>query len=101
MSATLQVIYPTDAGTKFDYDYYTDTHMKLVQEHMGEYLQSALVTKGLSGGPDQPAGFYAIATLVFADQDKLKAALRNGAPVVGDIPNFTDVQPQMLFGEEI
>jgi len=31
----------------------------------------------------------------------MNAAMKNGAPVVGDIPNFTNVQPQMLIGEVV
>ncbi|MBE1285795.1 MAG: EthD family reductase [Rhodobacteraceae bacterium] len=101
MAVSLQVIYPIGDDTHFDYDYYADTHMKLVGEHMGPHLQSTLVTKGLAGGPDTPPGSYAIATMVFADQDAMNAAMGNSAPVLADIPNFTNVRPAMLIGEVI
>jgi len=101
MSVSLQVIYPISDDTHFDYDYYLATHMPLVGEHMGPHIQNTVVTKGLAGGPDTPPGIYAIATMVFADQVAMKAALVASTPVLADIPNFTNVQPQMLIGDVI
>ncbi len=101
MAVSLQVIYPISDGTTFDYDYYTSTHFDLVGEHMGAHIDSMLVTKGLAGGPDTPPGIHAIASIVFKDQDAMNAALAAADPVLADIPNFTNVQPQMLIGEVI
>ena len=101
MAVSLQVSYPISDGTTFDYDYYTSTHFDLVGEHMGAHIDSMLVTKGLAGGPDTPPGIHAIASIVFSDQDAMNAALAAADPVLADIPNFTNVQPQMLIGEVI
>ncbi|MCC1491235.1 EthD family reductase [Cognatishimia sp. F0-27] len=101
MAVTLQVLYPTAGGTKFDHDYYRDTHMALVRTHMGPHIESTLVTKGLAGGPDTPPEFHAVATMVFADQAALGAAMEQAGPVLADIPKFTDTKPQMLIGETI
>ena len=75
--------------------------MPIVGEAIGEYIQSTLVTKGVAGGPDTPAGYYAIATIVFADQSAMDSAMANIGPAVQDIPNFTSTQPQMLMGEVV
>lgn len=101
MPVSVQVIYPVSDDTHFDYDYYASTHMQIVAEHMGPHIQSRLVTKGLAGGPDTPPPFYAIATMVFADQAAMAAALKASGPVMSDLPNFTNVQPQMLVGDVI
>ncbi len=101
MSVSLQVIYPISEGTHFDFDYYLGTHMKLVGEHMGPHIERTLVTKGLAGGPDTPPGFYAVATIVFADQGAMDAAMRVSGPVMKDVANFTDVRPQILIGDVI
>ncbi len=101
MSISLQVLYPVTADTSFDYDYYLETHMPMVATHMGPYISQTLVTKGLAGGPETPAGFYAVATMVFADQVAMDAAMANAGPVLEDIPNFTDTAPQMLIGEVV
>ncbi|NRB20843.1 MAG: EthD family reductase [Rhodobacteraceae bacterium] len=101
MAVSLQVIYPISDGKTFDFDYYTSTHFDLVGEHMGPHMESMLVTKGLAGGPDVPPGIFAVASLLFKDQDALNAAMQVAGPVLEDIPNFTNVQPQMLIGEVI
>lgn len=101
MSATLQVLYPVSEGTTFDYAYYGKTHMALVAEHMGPHIDRTVVTKGQSGGPDTPAGFHAIATIVFKDKAAMGAAMKASGPVMADVPNFTNVRPTVLIGEEI
>ncbi|MVO15088.1 EthD family reductase [Parasedimentitalea huanghaiensis] len=101
MAVSLQVIYPISEGTTFDYSYYTTKHFDLVGEHMGEHIETMFVTKGLAGGPDTPPGIYAVATLVFENQDALNASMAAAPPVLADIANFTNVQPQMLIGEVI
>ena len=101
MAVSLQVIYPISEGKTFDYSYYTGTHFGLVDEHMGPHIDSMLVTKGLAGGPDVPPGIFAVASLVFKDHDALNAAMAAAPPVLADIANFTNVQPQMLIGEVI
>ncbi|MCD9148230.1 EthD family reductase [Pseudophaeobacter flagellatus] len=101
MSVSLQVIYPISEDTTFDYGYYSQTHMKLVAKHMGPHIDKTLVTKGVAGGPDLPPPFHAIATIIFADQTALAAALKVSGPVMADLPNFTNVQPQILIGDVI
>lgn len=101
MALSLQVIYPIAENTHFDMDYYLGTHLPMVSTHMGEHIESTLVTKGLASGPDAPPGFYAVATMTFADQEAMDAALAAADPVIADIANFTDTTPQMLTGEVI
>lgn len=99
MSVTLQVMYPITDATKFDYGYYTGPHVEIVNTHLGAHLESHSISKGLAGGPDTPPGFYAIYTARFADMDSLQAALSGAGPVLADIPNYYNGQPQMLIGE--
>lgn len=99
MAVTLQVLYPISDGSQFDDTYYAGTHMALVGEHMGPHIDTTVVTKGIAGGPDTPPGFHAIATIVFADQGAMDAAMAVAGPVLADIPNFTNVKPQMLIGQ--
>ncbi|GAA6181262.1 MULTISPECIES: EthD family reductase [unclassified Shimia] len=99
MAVSLQVLYPVGEGTTFDHDYYSATHMALVAEHMGAHIVSAQASKGLAGGPDVPPPFHAIATITFTDQAAMNAAMGASGPVMADIPNFTNVQPQVLIGQ--
>lgn len=101
MPVSLQVLYPVHDETHFDHDYYTATHIPLVDEHMGEHIDRTSISKGLAGGPDVPAGFYVVATMIFASMDNLQTALEVAGPVLADIPNFTNTEPKMLIGEVI
>lgn len=101
MAVSLQVLYPTDNGTTFDHDYYAEKHMAIVGEHMAPHFESAVIAKGLASGPDFPPAFHAVATMVFADQAGLDAAMGAAGPALADIPNFYSGQPVMLIGEVI
>lgn len=99
MAVSLQVIYPVSDESRFDYDYYVGTHIPIVERDMGPHIDQVVVTKGVAGGADVPPAFHAVATMTFADQAALDAALGNAGAALEDIPNFTNVQPQMLIGE--
>jgi uncharacterized protein (TIGR02118 family) len=101
MSASLQVLYPTDNGTTFDHGYFTAKHLEMVGTLVGSHIENTVITKGLAGGPDRPAGYHVVATITFADQNALDAAMAAIGPAVADIPNFFSGQPQMLIGEVI
>lgn len=101
MAATLQVLYPVQSDGTFDYAYYGSTHYAVLHDTIGSFIESDQVVKGLAGGPDVPPGFYAIYTARFADMATLQAALGVAGPVLADIPNYTNVQPTMLIGEEM
>jgi len=99
MAVSLQVLYPTDNGTTFDHDYYAAKHMPIVGTHMAPHFASAVIVKGLAGGPGVPPAFHAVATMIFADQAALDAAMGAAGPALEDIPNFFSGQPVMLIGE--
>ncbi|MQY42342.1 EthD family reductase [Epibacterium sp. SM1969] len=99
MAVSLQVIYPVSDQSRFDFDYYMSTHMKIVDDTMGPHVEQVVITKGLAGGPDQPAAYHAVATIIFGDQDAMDQAMAAAGPAVADIPNFTNVQPDLLIGE--
>ncbi|MBD1545119.1 EthD family reductase [Roseibium aggregatum] len=101
MAMTLQVLYPVGPDTTFDYDYYANKHFPIVQEAMGDFIASVHVVKGLAGGPGTAPEFHAIATMNFASKEALESALKASGPALADIPNFTNVQPQMLIGETL
>ncbi|MEJ8473839.1 EthD family reductase [Roseibium algae] len=101
MAISLQVIYPITKGSTFDYDYYATKHIPLVAEHLGSFVEDMLVTKGVAGGQGTPPAYYAIASMIFPDQSQFDAAMGIADPVLADVPNFTNITPQMLIGEVI
>jgi uncharacterized protein (TIGR02118 family) len=101
MAVSVQVLYPVGDDTTFDYNYYSTKHMDIVSSCMGPHIDTVVVTKGIAGGPDTPPAYHAIATIVCKDQTALDAMLAASDPAMADIPNFTNVQPQLLIGEVI
>jgi uncharacterized protein (TIGR02118 family) len=101
LTVSLQVLYPVGNNTDFDHAYYLATHLPLVSEHMGKHIDSTSASKGLAGGPDVPPDFHMVATMTFTSMENLQSALGVAGPVLADIPNFTNTEPQMLIGEVV
>jgi uncharacterized protein (TIGR02118 family) len=98
----VSVLYPQDAAKKFDGSYYTTKHMPLVRERFASFgLVRAEVDKGVAGGaPGAPAPFVYVAHLYFNSvADFQKAIGAHGTEIMGDIPNYTDIQPQIQISE--
>jgi uncharacterized protein (TIGR02118 family) len=91
----LSVLYPNRPGARFDEHYYLTTHMALVQKLLGPVLKAAGVDKG-TDTPEGPAPYLFMAYLCFESPEALQAALASHGPaLIGDIPNYTDIQPVM------
>jgi len=88
------VVYPRNEGSRFDAAYWLGTHMPLV----GAKLPGVSWEADLAGA-DQP--HYAIAFLTFPSMVEFGAAMgsADGAEVVADMANYTDVQPAMYISE--
>ncbi len=103
MAITVTVMYPNTPGSKFDMDYYLGAHMDLVGKTMGPSLLSARAVKGVgTPDPDTPAPYQVIAILEFESVEVLQACMAEHAEaVMGDIPNFTDVESVVQICENL
>ncbi len=102
--ATISVVYPRSAGATFDYDYYQNKHLPLALNRWadaGLVGGEALLGKSAADGSDAP--FFAIGIIHFQSSEKLSAALsgEHASEVIGDIRNFTNVQPIIQINERI
>ncbi|PYM33203.1 MAG: EthD family reductase [Candidatus Rokuibacteriota bacterium] len=100
----VSVHYPSKAGAKFDHAYYAQKHMVLVRQRLGGLgLIRAEIDKGLAGGaPGSAAPFLSIGYLYFNTlQDFQKAMKAHGTEVMGDLPNFTNVAPEVQISEVV
>lgn len=97
----VHVLYPNTPGSRFDEDYYQQTHMPLVRRLMEPLgLVSLGYYKPVEAMGKPP--FQVIAELRFQDAKAAQTALgKHGAETSGDVPNFTDVQPQIVMGSFI
>jgi len=98
----ISVLYPNESGKKFDLDYYTNQHMKLVRERLKDFgLVRTEVDKGLAGGgPGAPAPYVCIGHVYFNSVDGFqKGMTTHGKEIMGDIPNYTNIAPQIQISD--
>ncbi len=101
---TVSVIYPRREGATFDFDYYERVHLPLVAKGWAEAgLTGAKALRGTAGGDGGEPAFLAIALISFDSMDSFQAAMAGpaAAQIVGDIVNFTNVQPVIQVNERI
>jgi uncharacterized protein (TIGR02118 family) len=100
----VSVIYPRGDGATFDFNYYERTHLPLVVSLWAEAgLTGAEALRGTAAADGSEASFVAIALLRFASMDAFRAAMGgpHAAEIIGDVANFTNIQPVIQINEPI
>lgn len=97
----VSVLYPNSEGSRFDLDYYLNTHMPMVQSEVGSALQGMGVDAGLAGAtPGAPAPYAAIGHLIFDSVEDFQTSFGPKAgTIMADIPNYTDITPVIQISE--
>jgi uncharacterized protein (TIGR02118 family) len=97
----VSVFYPNTEGKKFNADYFLKKHIPFVQEQLGTSLKHTSVDMGLAGGePGSPAPYQAMGHLFFDTVETFQAAFGlHSSSLMGDIANFTDIQPTIQVSE--
>ncbi len=95
------ILYPNGDGKTFDMDYYSNTHMPMVANVLGDSLKLLAIDKGIAGRtPDEPIPYLAIGYLYF---DTLSAYQNSFGPnaeqITSDIPNYTNIRPVVQISE--
>jgi uncharacterized protein (TIGR02118 family) len=93
-------IYPNTPGTRFDWDYYMNKHIPAVRSLAKMGLVRVEVDKGIgSAQPGAPAPFLCMAHMYFNTMEDMQKCMAGAAEMMADIPNFTDIQPQLQISE--
>ena len=97
----VSVFYPNGVGAKFDMAYYLATHIPLVRQKLGAACKGIAVDQGIAGGsPGAPPTYMASGHLLFNSVEEFQSAFTpHAASIMGDIPNFTSVQPIIQLSE--
>jgi len=97
----VSVLYPFKDGVGFDMNYYLDSHIPMVRDKLGAACKGAAVEQGLGGGaPGTPPAYVAMGHLFFDSVDAFQAAFApHAAAIMGDIPNYTALQPIIQISE--
>jgi uncharacterized protein (TIGR02118 family) len=97
------VMYPNKPGARFDHAYYRDKHMPLVKARMGQYCRFYTIDKGLAGlGPDEPPAYVGMCHIYCDSVEAFQSGFGPHAQeIVGDIPNYTDLEPIVQISEVV
>jgi len=98
----VNVMYPNQADSTFNWDYYLSNHLDLVKKCWGPMgLKGARVIKGVAGDePDSDAPYLLIAQVLFDTVGEFEAAAAaHGEAIFGDVPNFTNIAPEVQVSE--
>ncbi len=96
----VSVLYSNHDGAKFDASYYKAKHAELARE-IWNPEKVELIEGQAAGGGTPP--FALIANFHFASPEAMGQAMAN--PRMGelqaDVPNFTDITPQIMIGRAL
>jgi uncharacterized protein (TIGR02118 family) len=97
------VLYPKTRESRFDFSYYLQSHIPLVKDRLqGVGLESVRLLRGMASLDGGAPLFEVIGQLTFPSMEQLQGALaQHGQEIIGDIPNFTDVQPIIQIDEPL
>jgi uncharacterized protein (TIGR02118 family) len=99
----VSVMYPNAEGKNFDMEYYLEKHIPMVKELLGASLKGANVEKGLSGAdPSSTATYAGLGNMYFdTAEDFGKAFGPHAGTIMGDLPNFTNIEPTIQISEVV
>jgi uncharacterized protein (TIGR02118 family) len=97
----VSVFYASGDGKHFDIGYYCEKHMPMVQRLCGSPLKGMAVERGVSGmTAGSAAPFMAMGHLYFDSVDAFEASFGPHLnKIVGDVPNYTNIQPTIQISE--
>lgn len=97
------ILYPNSNDKMFDMDYYANKHMPMVASLFGEALRHYAIDKGIAGRtPEEPVPYLAVGYFYFDRLSDWENAFGpNAEKIMGDIPNYTDIQPLVQISEVV
>lgn len=96
----VSVLYPNGEGHTFDMSYYTEKHLPMVGELLGNSLKGSALEKGISGPEGSPGAYLVLSHLYYDSIEAFEASFGpNAEKIMADIPNYTNTQPVIQISE--
>jgi uncharacterized protein (TIGR02118 family) len=99
----VSILYPNKKGSRFDLSYYVEKHMPRSIELLGRHpgFRGVSVEHGVAGGaPGTEAAYVVMCHFLFDSAEDFTAAFTpHAAELVGDVPNYTDVDAVIQINE--
>lgn len=91
------VLYPNQEDAKFNFEYYMSKHVPMVAGLLNTKIE---VCKGIASTTGPKAPFVCVARIHIDSADGFFAAMAtHGQQIMGDIPNYTNIQPIVQIDE--
>ncbi len=91
----ISALYPNEAGSRFDADYYCDRHEPFASGLLGPHgLVEVRTARGVASLDGTPPAFWAISEMIFESRAHFDDAMAQcGEKLFADISNYTTVTP--------
>jgi len=104
MAITVTMLFPTEPDSRFDWDYFLNSHVPMVEAALaGDNLIQIKVALGLSGTAPGDAPAYQAVMIV--SYDSIVAFHRTWRQhhhrIMADVTNFTNTRPVVQLSEDI
>ena len=95
--------YPHDPDASFDFDHFTDDHVELVREALGDSIGDIEIERGEGGlDPDDPPPYTAIWRMEVRDHEAfLERFDEHADELLEDAARVTDIDAQVQTGEVV
>ncbi len=98
----ISVAYPRKDGARFDFDYYKSRHIPMVMGFLSANAVKAEIRRGLASPDGSPASFVCLANIWIKSIEEFQTTLgKHGPQIMGDIPNYTNIQPILQVDEVV
>jgi uncharacterized protein (TIGR02118 family) len=97
----VSVLYPHTEGSRFDVNYYRDTHIPMIERAVGTPLKAVEIEQGLAGGaPGTPPPYVCAAHMYFDSVESFQQSfMPHAATIRADVRNYTDIKPVMQIAQ--
>ena len=97
----VSVLYPKTEASTFDLAYYCERHIPMVRAKLGPACKRVAAEQGLGGAaPGSPPAYAAMGHLYFDSVEIFQTAFGpHSDAIMGDIPNYTNVEPTIQISE--
>ena len=91
---SVHIMYPKTDDSTFDMDYYCSTHMPMLAKALGD------ACTGWGASTVGAGAWEAIGWANVESQEAFDVAMKeHGAAIMGDVPNYTNVAPELVVGQ--
>jgi uncharacterized protein (TIGR02118 family) len=96
----ITALYPNADGVEFDYDYYVNKHIPLVNELLSPAIKGTSVDRGIAGAGGGGAPYVVMGHMLFDSIEAFQEVMAPAAEKLrADVANFTNGAPVTQISE--